>query len=103
VDALISTMGAVNSAAAERGRDPALLITVMRCLVNRTDVRLDDATHAVAHGTWDQIAEDLRKMDDAGFDEIFFDVAFQKDAQTRDGLLRYMERFCEMVATGAAM
>jgi len=96
-------MRAVKSAAAERGRDPAQLITVMRCLVNRTDDRLDDATRAVAHGTWDQITDDVRKMADAGVDEIFFDVAFQKDAQNRDGLLRYMERFREMVAAGAAI
>jgi probable F420-dependent oxidoreductase len=102
VDALISMMRAVEDAAAERGRDPGRLLTVMRCLVNRTDERLDDGARAVAHGTWEQIAEDVRKMDDAGVDEIFFDVAFQKDAQDRDGLLRYMERFRQMVATPAA-
>ncbi|HKF16836.1 MAG TPA: TIGR03619 family F420-dependent LLM class oxidoreductase [Candidatus Dormibacteraeota bacterium] len=103
VDALISMMRQVKEAAAERGRDPDQLISVMRCLVNRTDERLDDATRAVTHGTWDQIADDARKMADAGVDEIFFDVAFQKDAQSRDGLLRYMERFREMVGAGAAV
>ncbi len=103
VSALITMMQAVKKAAAERGRDPATLITVMRCLVNRTDERLDDATRAVTHGTWDQIAEDVRRMDDAGVDEIFFDVAFQKDAQDRAGLLRYMERFREMVGARAAI
>ena len=97
VDALISMMGAVKVAAAERGRDPDRLLTVMRCIVNRTDERLDDAARAVAHGTWEQIADDVRKMDGAGVDEVFFDVAFQKDAQDRDGLLRYMERFRQMV------
>jgi hypothetical protein len=96
-------MRAVEKAAADRGRDPDKLISVMRCLVNRTDERLDDATRAVAHGTWEQITEDVRKMDDAGVDEIFFDVAFQKDAQNRDGLLRYMERFREMAGTGATV
>lgn len=103
VDALISMMRAVKDAAAERGRDPAELTTVMRCLVNRTEERLDDATRAVAHGTWEQIAGDVRKMDDAGVDEIFFDVAFQKDAQSRDGLLRYLEGFRQMVGTGTAI
>jgi alkanesulfonate monooxygenase SsuD/methylene tetrahydromethanopterin reductase-like flavin-dependent oxidoreductase (luciferase family) len=103
VDALISMMREVKKAAAERGRDPNQLITVMRCLVNRTDERLDDATRAVAHGTWDQIAEDLRKMEDAGVDEIFFDVAFQKDAQNREGLLGYLERFRELAGAGAAV
>ncbi len=103
VDALISMMRQVKKAAAERGRDPDQLVSVMRCLVNRTDERLDDATRAVTHGTWDQIAGDVRKMADAGVDEIFFDVAFQKDAQSRDGLLRYMERFREMVGAGAAV
>jgi probable F420-dependent oxidoreductase len=103
VDALISMMREVKKAAAERGRDPDQLVSVMRCLVNRTDERLDDATRAVTHGTWDQIAGDVRKMADAGVDEIFFDVAFQKDAQSRDGLLRYMERFREMVGAGAAV
>ena len=103
VDALISMMRQVKQAAAERGRDPDQLISVMRCLVNRTDERLDDATRAVTHGTWDQIADDAQKMADAGVDEIFFDVAFQKDAQSHDGLPRYMERFREMVGTGAAV
>jgi probable F420-dependent oxidoreductase len=102
VDALISMMRAVKNAAAERGRDPARLIAVMRCLVNRTDERLDDATRAVAHGTWEQIAGDVRKMDEAGVDEIFFDVAFQKDAQSPDGLRRYMERFLELSRATAA-
>jgi probable F420-dependent oxidoreductase len=103
VNALISMMGEVKQAAADRGRDPDQLITVMRCLVNRTDRRLDDASRAVTHGTWEQIAEDVRKMDAAGVDEVFFDVAFQKDAQSRDGLLRYMERFRELATTGAAV
>lgn len=103
VDALISMMRQVKKAAAGRGRDPDKLVSVMRCLVNRTDERLDDATRAVTHGTWDQIAGDVRKMADAGVDEIFFDVAFQKDAQSRDGLLRYMERFREIVGAGAAV
>ena len=39
---------------------------------------------------------------DAGVDEIFFDVAFQKDAQSRDGLLSYLERFREMTGVVAA-
>jgi probable F420-dependent oxidoreductase len=103
VDALISMMREVQKAAKERGRDPEKLITVMRCLVNRTDHKLDDATRPVAHGTWDQIAADVRKMEDADVDEIFFDVAFQKDAQSRDGLLRYMERFMQMSRTRAAV
>ena len=102
VDALISMMRAVRAAAAERGRDPSRLLTVMRCLVNRTDERLDDATRAVAHGTWEQIAEDVRKMEDAGVGEIFFDVAFQKDAQSREGLLRYLERFRNLVPVASA-
>jgi hypothetical protein len=42
-------------------------------------------------------------MADAGVDEAFFDVAFQKDAQSRDGLLRYLERFREMAGAGAAV
>jgi probable F420-dependent oxidoreductase len=103
VDALISMMKAVYKAAEERGRDTSKLETVMRCLVDRTDRPLDDATRPVACGTWEQIASDVRKMEDAGVDEAFFDVAFQKDAQSRDGLLRYMERFREMVRAGAAV
>jgi probable F420-dependent oxidoreductase len=103
LDALITMMRDVKKAAAERGRDPDRLMTVMRCLVNRTDERLDDASRAVTHGTWEQIAADVRKMGDAGVDEAFFDVAFQKDAQSRDGLLRYLERFREMAGASAAV
>ncbi|HEY8738949.1 MAG TPA: TIGR03619 family F420-dependent LLM class oxidoreductase [Candidatus Dormibacteraeota bacterium] len=103
VDALISMMNEVKKGAVERGRDATKLQTVMRCIVTRTDDKVDDAGRAVAVGTWEQIAEDVRKMEDAGVEEIFFDVAFQKDAQSRDGLLRYMERFRQMVGTGAAV
>jgi probable F420-dependent oxidoreductase len=103
LDALLSMMTEVKKSAEERGRDSSKLQTVMRCLVERTDHRLDDATRLVACGTWEQIAEDVRKMEDAGVDEVFFDVAFQKDAQNHDGLLRYMERFKEMVKAGAAI
>jgi probable F420-dependent oxidoreductase len=101
VDALISMMREVKKAAQERGRDPEKLLTVMRCLVHRSDERLDDATRAVTHGTWEQIAADIHKMEAAGVSEAFFDVAFQKDAQSSDGLLRYMERFRGMVTAGA--
>jgi hypothetical protein len=69
----------------------------MRCLVELTDEPLDDATRPVTCGTWEQIAEDVRKMEDAGVDEVFFDVAFQKDAQSSEALLGYMRRFKEMV------
>jgi len=103
VDALISMMKGVYKAAEERGRDTSKLQTVMRCLVERTDQPLDDATRAVTCGTWEQIEMDLRKMEDAGVDEAFFDVAFQKDAQSRDGLLRYMNRFREMVKARVAV
>jgi alkanesulfonate monooxygenase SsuD/methylene tetrahydromethanopterin reductase-like flavin-dependent oxidoreductase (luciferase family) len=103
VDTLLSMMREVKKAADERGRDPDKLLTVMRCLVNRTEQKLDDSTRAVTHGTWDQIAEDVRKMEEAGVDEIFFDVAFQKDAQSADGLRRYMERFMELARSGAAV
>lgn len=103
VDALLSMMTAVKKAAEERGRDASKLYTVMRCLVERTDQPLDDATRPVACGTWEQIVEDVRKMEDAGVDEVFFDVAFQKDAQSHGGLLRYMERFKEMVKAPAAI
>lgn len=103
VDALISMMKEVYKAAAERGRDVPRLQTVMRCLVTLTEQRVDEAGRPVTVGTWEQIEEDVRKMQDAGVDEAFFDVAFQKDAQSRDGLLRYMERFREMVGSGAAV
>ena len=88
-------------AAEERGRDSNKLQTVMRCLVERTEEPLDDATRPVTCGTWEQITEDVRKMEDAGVDEVFFDVAFQKDAQSSDGLLRYMEQFKGMVKATA--
>ena len=101
VDALLSMRQAVMDAAEGRGRDASKLQTVMRGLVERTEEPLDDATRPVTCGTWDQIAEDIRKMEDAGVDEIFFDVAFQKDAQSSDGLLRYMEQFKGMVKATA--
>jgi probable F420-dependent oxidoreductase len=103
VDALLSMRNAVMQSAEERGRDSSKLETVMRCLVERTEDPLDDATRLVTCGTWEQIAADVRKMEEAGVDEVFFDVAFQKDAQSPDGLLRYMERFKEIAKAPAAI
>jgi probable F420-dependent oxidoreductase len=93
VDALISMMNAVKEAAHERGRDVGNMPIVMRCLVTRTDTRVDDAGRPVAVGTWDQIRDDVLKLSEAGVTEAFFDVAFQPDAQNQRGLMQYMERF----------
>jgi alkanesulfonate monooxygenase SsuD/methylene tetrahydromethanopterin reductase-like flavin-dependent oxidoreductase (luciferase family) len=92
-DALISMMKAVKEAARERGRDVDGMPTVMRCLVTRTDTRVDDEGRPVAVGTWEQIRDDLLKLQEAGVSEAFFDVAFQPDAQTQRGLMQYLERF----------
>jgi probable F420-dependent oxidoreductase len=93
VEALISMMGAVREAAEARGRDAGSLQFVMRCLVTRTDERVDDPNRPVAVGTWDQIREDARRMAEAGVDEAFFDVAFQPDLDGFESYLRYMEQF----------
>ena len=93
VDALISMMQAVKEAARERGRDADNMPIVMRCLVTRTETRVDDANRPVTVGTWDQIRDDVLRMQEAGVTEAFFDVAFQPDAQTQRGLMQYLERF----------
>ncbi len=93
VDAMISMMNAVKEAARQRGRDVSTMPTVMRCLVTRTETRVDDPNRPVTVGNWDQIRDDVQKMRDAGVDEVFFDVAFQRDAQSQRGLMEYMERF----------
>jgi alkanesulfonate monooxygenase SsuD/methylene tetrahydromethanopterin reductase-like flavin-dependent oxidoreductase (luciferase family) len=93
VDALISMMQAVKEAARERGRDVDNMPVVMRCLVTRTETRVDDANRPVTVGTWDQIRDDVMKLQEAGVTEAFFDVAFQPDAQTPRGLMQYLERF----------
>ncbi|MDQ6742154.1 MAG: TIGR03619 family F420-dependent LLM class oxidoreductase [Candidatus Dormibacteraeota bacterium] len=93
VDALISMMQAVKEAARERGRAVDNMPIVMRCLVTRTETRVDDANRPVTVGTWDQIRDDVLKLREAGVTETFFDVAFQPDAQTQRGLMQYLERF----------
>jgi probable F420-dependent oxidoreductase len=93
VDALISMIEQVHEAARQRGRDPAAMPTVMRCLVTRTETRVEGADRPVAVGTWGQIRDDVLRLRDAGVDEVFFDVAFQRDAQTQRELMGYLERF----------
>src|SRR6202011_6338741 len=92
-DALISMMNTVKDVARERGRDVSRMPTVMRCLVTRTETRVDDPNRPVTVGNWDQIRDDVLKMREAGVSEAFFDVAFQPDAQNQRGLLDYMEKF----------
>jgi probable F420-dependent oxidoreductase len=103
VDALISMMNAVKGAARERGRDVSKMPTVMRCLVTRTETRVDDANRPVTVGEWDQIRDDVLKMRDAGVDEVFFDVAFQPDAQSQRGLMEYLERFRTILESPVAV
>jgi len=93
VDALITMMNAVRTAARERGRDVDSLQFVMRCLVTRTDSPVEDANRPVAVGTWDQIRADTQKLAEAGVTETFFDVSFQPDVDNLTSYLRYMERF----------
>jgi hypothetical protein len=69
----------------------------MRCLVTRTETRVDDAGRPVTVGTWDQIRDDVLKLRDAGVTEAFFDVAFQPDVQNQRGLMQYMERFRNII------
>jgi probable F420-dependent oxidoreductase len=103
VDALISMMNEVKGAARERGRDASKMPTVMRCLVTRTETRVDDANRPVTVGKWDQIRDDVLKMRDAGVDEVFFDVAFQRDAQSQRGLMEYLQRFRTILESPVAI
>jgi hypothetical protein len=66
---------------------------VVRCLVHRTDEPLPDEGRPVAHGTWDQIHEDVVRLDEAGVEVTFFDVNFVTDVDGTDALLGYLERF----------
>jgi len=103
VDALISMMNTVKDAARERGRDVDRMPTVMRCLVTRTETRVGDANRPVTVGTWEQIRDDVLKMREAGVSEVFFDVAFQPDAQTQRGLMQYLERFRNILESPVAV
>lgn len=103
VGAMISMMNAVKEAARERGRDVSTMTSVMRCLVTRTETRVDDPNRPVTVGSWDQIRDDVQKMRDAGVDEVFFDVAFQPDAQSQRGLMEYMERFRNILGSSIAV
>ena len=93
VDALIAMMNSVKEAARQRGRDADSLATVVRCLVTRTEQRVDDPSRAVAVGTWEQIREDVLKLEAAGVGEVFFDLAFQPDNRDQRSLLGYLEKF----------
>jgi probable F420-dependent oxidoreductase len=93
VDAILDMREAVRNAATEAGRDGASLPTVVRCLVHRTDEPIDDVGRPVAHGTWDQIHEDVVRLDEAGVEVTFFDVNFVTDVDGTEALLGYLDRF----------
>ena len=103
VDALLGMMNTVKQAARQRGRDPEALQFVMRCLVTRTDQPVDSPARPVTVGSWDQIQDDVRKMAEAGVDEVFFDVAFQPDVEDFSAYMRYMERFATIVEEPVAV
>ena len=93
VGAILEMREAVQAAATEAGRDGASLPTVVRCLVHRTDDPLPDEGRPVAHGSWEQIHEDVVRLDEAGVEVTFFDVNFVTDVDGTDALLGYLERF----------
>jgi len=102
VAALISMMETVKESARARGRDADSLLFVMRCLVTRTNEPVDDPNRAVTVGTWEQIREDVQRMQDAGVDEAFFDVAFQPDVKDFESYASYMERFRQILEAPVA-
>jgi probable F420-dependent oxidoreductase len=93
VGAILDMREAVRNAATEAGRDGDSLPTVVCCLVHRTEEPLPDEGRPVAHGTWDQIHEDVVRLAEAGVEVTFFDVNFVTDVDGTDALLRYLERF----------
>jgi probable F420-dependent oxidoreductase len=93
VDFILQMRQAVQDAATEAGRDGASLPTVVRCLVHRTDEPITDEGRPVAHGTWEQIQEDVVRLDEAGVEVTFFDVNFVTDVDGTASLLSYLERF----------
>jgi probable F420-dependent oxidoreductase len=103
VDALLAMQGAVEQAARDAGRDPDALPTVIRCLVTRTDEPLPEEGRLVCCGTWDQIRSDVRRLQEGGIDEVFFDVAFQPDNRDQRSLLGYLERFRGIAEPAAAV
>lgn len=93
VDALLDFKAQFESAAAEAGRDPSTLPTVIRCLVNLTDEPIADEARPVAWGTWEQVRDDVVRLKEGGVDEAFFDVSFVADNTDRNSVLGYLERF----------
>jgi probable F420-dependent oxidoreductase len=93
VDAILAMRKQVRDAATAAGRDGDNLPTVVRCLVHRTDEPIDDPDRPVSHGTWEQIHEDVVRLDEAGVEVTFFDVCYQDDNDSTEALLGYMERF----------
>jgi len=93
VDAILAMRDAFMESASAAGRDTDALPTVVRCLVNRTDEPIDDPNRPVSHGTWEQIHEDVVRLDEAGVEVAFFDVCYQDDNDSTEALMSYMERF----------
>jgi probable F420-dependent oxidoreductase len=93
VDILINSMQSVKEAARRAGRNPDEMSVVIRCLVTRTDKPVEGPTRAVAVGTWEQIQEDMLRLQEAGVDEAFFDVSFQPDNTDQRSVLDYLTKF----------
>jgi len=93
VDAILAMREQFQEAATAAGRDGDRLPTVARCLVNRTEEPIRDPDRPVCHGTWEQIHEDVVRLDEAGVEVAFFDVNYQDDNDSTEALMGYMERF----------
>jgi probable F420-dependent oxidoreductase len=93
VESIIRMLQSVREAARQAGRDPESMQSVVRCLVTRTDQPVPEENRPVAVGTWEQIRQDVLRLQDAGVDEVFFDVSFQPDNTDQRSLLNYLTRF----------
>jgi probable F420-dependent oxidoreductase len=90
---LIANMKHVKDTANSLGRPTSGFRTVMRCLVSVTPEPIVDQPRPLGTGSWDHIRHDVLELSEAGVDEVFFDVAFQRDVTDQRMFLLYMNRF----------
>ncbi len=92
VEAILGLRREFVAAADAAGRDGGALPTVVRCNVHRTDAPSTEPARPIGHGSWSQIRDDVLRLEEAGVDELFFDVSFQPDNDSTHALMGYLAR-----------
>jgi probable F420-dependent oxidoreductase len=95
-DALQQMSSGLKSMAEATGRDPASVEVIVRANLMLSE-RAGGDQRWMFTGTLEEIAGDIKAVEELGAEELVFDPTFSPDSQSEDGFIRNLERLRRLV------